>query len=97
MRVGILVNTWEAPTNPNEVQVITTIYFDDPWLRWDRNMGGKFRLRYDTQQRIDRVTGAYLRNEVEGDYTQTLEVRDPSLTRDAPDSLELPWSHGSVA
>lgn len=81
----------------------TSIYLDDPWLQWQRHLGA-FKLRYDTQQVMDRVNASYLRNEVRGDYTQTLETRDPRLTLGpldsfaeelpgTPDSLELPWAY----
>jgi len=54
-------------------------------------------LRYSSQDLIDRVTLQYLYDHPGGQYTQTLEVRDPSLTHEIGDSLELPWSYGAEA
>lgn len=81
----------------------TNIYLDDPWFQWQRHLGD-FKLRYDTNQRIDRVNASYLRNEATGEFTQALEVRDPRLTLGrldsfdeelpaTPDSLELWWAY----
>lgn len=87
--LGKIVFRFEDHATPN-------VYVDNPWLKWSKDLGA-LKLRYDTQQRIDRVAGSYCRNEVQGDYTQSLEVRHPWMTKDAPDSLEMAWSHGKAA
>lgn len=53
--------------------------------------------RYSSQDLIDRVTVHYLFDNVGGQYTQALEVRDPSLPHEVGDSLDLPWSYGTEA
>jgi hypothetical protein len=66
-------------------------------LDGDRHVVAFGGLRSSSQDLMDRVNLQYLYDHVEGQYTQTLEVRDPSLTHEIPDSLELPWSYGSEA
>ena len=52
-------------------------------------------LRYNSQDRVDRVTVQYILDNVAGQFTQALEVRDPTLTHELGDSLDLPWAYGS--
>ena len=67
-------------------------YLDDPWLREDKHELAFSGVTNPTTQIIDRVSIRYLRNDAADDFVQSLEVRDPGVTKEAPDSLELPWS-----
>jgi hypothetical protein len=64
-------------------------------LKWTA-MLAEPRLRYETLQRINKVTLSYLRDERDGQYQQTLDVQDPALTRDAPDDLATPWAYAGA-
>jgi hypothetical protein len=77
----------------------TTLWYDEPrWLRYDiYEIGDSFRLEYDRDSIIDRLSVQYIFSESEGKYVQTLEVRDTSITEQNGDELLLIWSKSSVA
>ncbi|MEY2669499.1 MAG: hypothetical protein RJA59_2137 [Pseudomonadota bacterium] len=53
-------------------------------------------LDYPTGTLIDRVDGDWLYDENADLYVQALQVRDVSLSEEAPDSVSLPWSPSYV-
>lgn len=79
----------------------TTLWYDQPQLvRYDRDEkgdDGSLQLDYDRDSLIDRLSIQYIYNSSDQKYVQTLEVRDLGSTEPAPDGLELPWSHASLA
>lgn len=78
----------------------TTLWYDQPqWVRYDRDEkgdDGSLGIDYDRDSLIDRLSIQYIFNSADGDYVQTMEVRDLGSTETAPDSLEMPWSHASL-
>lgn len=54
------------------------------------------QLVYDARDLVDRVTVQYLYDHVAGQYTQVLEVRDLALAHELSDTMDQPWSYGSV-
>jgi hypothetical protein len=77
----------------------TTLWYDEPrWLRYDQyEVGDSFRLDYDRDSIIDRLSIQYIYSEADGKFVQTLEVRDFSLTEENADELLLTWSSASLA
>jgi hypothetical protein len=77
----------------------TTLWYDEPrWLRYDQyEVGDSFRLDYDRDSIIDRLSIQYIYSEADGKFVQTLEVRDFSLTEENADELLLTWSNASLA
>lgn len=65
-------------------------YADDPFLRAEDE--SSWSSRYPTADLIDRLVADWLPDASAGGYRQSLEVRDVSLTEEAPDALDLPWS-----
>jgi hypothetical protein len=77
----------------------TTLWYDEPrWLRYDQyEVGDSFRLDYDRDSIIDRLSIQYIYSEADGKFVQTLEVRDHSITEENADELALTWSNASLA
>jgi len=69
------------------------LYRDDQtgWIRFDETPWAP-AFRPDWERVIDRVAIEYHYQEAEGKYLFNLEVRDPSLTVENPENLQLPWS-----
>jgi hypothetical protein len=72
---------------------VTALYRDDQtgWMRHDRTPF-EANHRPDWENVIDRVSLDHHYQEAAGKYLYALEVRDPSLPVENPDSLQLPWS-----
>jgi hypothetical protein len=79
----------------------TTLWYDQPqWVRYDKDEKGEdgsLQIDYDKDSLIDRLSVQYIFNSADSKYVQTIEVRDLSSTEQASDSLEMPWSHASLA
>ncbi|NIO41045.1 MAG: hypothetical protein GTO41_13255 [Burkholderiales bacterium] len=69
----------------------TTVYVDDPWLRGDQADLGQFSIN-ESRDVIDRVQMQYMLGSYSGQYHQSLEVRDPSLTEESAENLQQVWS-----
>lgn len=67
----------------------TTIAYERDWIAFGP-------LSYNAQDLMDRLNVNYLYDNVGGQYTQALEVRDPNLSHEMPDHLDMPWAYGSV-
>jgi len=76
----------------------TTLWYDEPrWLRFDEyEVGDSFRLDYDRDSIIDRLSVQYIYSETDGKFVQTMEVRDHSITEENADELALTWSNASL-
>lgn len=77
-----------------EAPAVTSVYATGPVLRMPDMVG--WNLSYPTGTLIDRVDADWLYDENADTFMQALQVRDVSLTEEAPDSLSLPWSPSFV-
>jgi hypothetical protein len=77
---------------------VTTLWYDEPrWLRFDLyEVGDSFRLDYDRDSIIDRLTIQYVYSEADGKFVQVIEVRDPDVGQESGDELALNWSKASL-
>lgn len=78
-----------------------TLWHDQPrWIRYDKDEkggDGSLQIDYDKDSLIDRLSIQYLFSSVDAKYVATTEVRDLSSTEESADSLDMPWSHASLA
>lgn len=75
----------------------TALYRDDQtgWIRYDRT---PFEASYrpDWESLVSSVNVQHHYSAMAGKYLYAFEVRDPTRTFEAPDSLDLPWSAVSL-
>jgi hypothetical protein len=73
-----------------EAPAVSSIYASGLLLD-GRDLAG-WGFDYPTGTLIDRVDGDWFYEESSGNYLQAMQVRDVSLTEEAPDAITLPWS-----
>lgn len=75
-----------------------TLWYDEPrWLRYDLyEVGDSFRLEYDRDSIIDRLSIQYVYSEADGKFVQVVEVRDPDIGQENADELLAYWSKSSL-
>ena len=92
---AFFTNLGKLAVLPDDHRTVT-LWHDSPrHFRWDlHEVGGSFDVPpYDRAGLATRLQVEYLHSETAGQYVQKIEVRDNSITEDAPASLALPWSH----
>jgi len=75
-----------------EDPTIIDIYQDDPWIRWERDLNGPFRMVPDNHEQVTALTLNYAFSEADGSFAATTDVMRPSVENRFPDTLDLPWS-----
>lgn len=77
----------------------TTLWYDAPrWMRYDlHEVGDTFKLNWDRDSIMDRISVQYIFDDVGEKYVQTLEVRDVSITEQNASDLAMPFSNASLA
>ncbi len=75
----------------------TAIYKDgDSWLRHERDDMG-FTHRQNVEGRTSRISIRYVKNSVDDQLKQTIEVRDLSIDKENADSLDMEYGPAKVA
>lgn len=80
----------QLAVRPDDLHRFST-WTDERHLRFD-DSAFDVNLSPDWDALVDRVTISYFFSEAEGKYLGSVELRDPTLTLERPDSLEMPWS-----
>lgn len=73
------------------------VFIDDPWIQHDEHELQTPTTDDPADEVVDRITVEYVTDEAQGSYVENLEVRDPTVSKEAPDSMQLPWSAAYVS
>lgn len=71
------------------------LVIDSPWIRWEQE-DMAFAQHVEVSAIIDRLTGRYVKNSVDDQLKQSLEVRDPSVDEEAADSLDMEYGAARI-
>lgn len=75
-----------------EDHTVTAIYVSAPWMQAPIHMLQDAGIAYESKALLDRVLMPFAHSDATDKFMGTLSVRDPLLSRQAPTTLELPYS-----
>jgi hypothetical protein len=72
------------------------LVISSPWIRWEQEEMG-FKHNVGVTGIVDRITGRHVKNSVDDQLKQSLEVRDPSIDEEAAESLDMEYGAARLA